>query len=83
MALEGGQVNKPEKKCLFDGCDDWEVSANLPGWDSHPWIIKETRLRPDIVIDSSSTQQQLIMVELTVPYESRMEEVHTYKERNI
>ena len=27
----------------------------------------------------SSSTQQLIMVELTVPYESRMEETHTYK----
>ena len=78
MARKGGQVNKPERKCLFDGRDDWEVSADLPGWDSHPWIIKETRLRPDIVVHSSSTQR-LIMVELTVPYESRMEEAHTYR----
>ena len=58
---------------LLDGCDDWNVSAELPGWDSHPSIIKETRLRPDIVIHSASTHQ-LIMVELTVPYESRIEE---------
>ena len=58
--------------------DDWEVSADLPEWDSHPIIIKETRLRPDIVIHSASTQQ-LIMVELTIPYENRMEEAHIYK----
>ena len=51
--------------------------------DSHPRIMKETRLRPDIVIHLSSTQQ-LIIVELTVPYESRMEEAHTYKrEKNL
>ncbi|KAK3796054.1 hypothetical protein RRG08_013359 [Elysia crispata] len=65
-------------KCLLDGCDDWDVSADLPEWDSHPSIIKQTRLRPDIVIHSASTQQ-LIMVELTVPYENRMEEAHIYK----
>ena len=65
-------------KCLLDGCDDWDVLADLPEWDSHPSIIKETRLRPDIVTHSGSTQQ-LIMVELTVPYENRKEEAHIYK----
>ena len=65
-------------KCLLDGCDDCDVSAHLPEWDSHPSIIKETKLRPDIAIHSASTQQ-LIMVELTVPYENRMEEAHIYK----
>ena len=34
-------------KCLLDEFDAWEVSADLPEWDSHPSIIKETRLRPD------------------------------------
>ena len=58
-------------KCLLDGCDNWDVSADLPEWDSHPSRIKETRFRrPDIVIHSASTQQ-LIMVELTIiPYEN-------------
>ena len=65
-------------KCLLDGCDDWDVSADLLECDTHPNIIKETRLRPDIVMHSASTQQ-LIMVELTVPYENRMEEAHIYK----
>ena len=50
---------------------------DLPEWDSHASIIKETRLRPAILIHSASTQ--LIMVELTVPYENRMEEAHIYK----
>ncbi|KAK3780471.1 hypothetical protein RRG08_024320 [Elysia crispata] len=67
-----------QRKCLLDVCDDWNVSGDLPEWDSHPSLIKDTRLRPDIVIHSASTQQ-LIMVELTVPYENRMEEAHIYK----
>ena len=68
-----------QRNCLLDGCDGWENSTGLPEWDSPPSIIKETRLRPDIVAHSSSTQQRF--VELTVPYESRMEEAHTYKKK--
>ena len=68
-------------KCLLDGCDDWDVSADLPQWDSHPSIIKETRLRPDIVIHSASTQQ-LIIVELTIPYEKEWKRPTSTKERN-
>ncbi|GFN82433.1 hypothetical protein PoB_000893900 [Plakobranchus ocellatus] len=53
--------------------------ADLPDWERHPDVIRKTALRPDIVIHSASTQQ-IIMVELTVPYESRMEEAHAFKE---
>ncbi|KAK3784593.1 hypothetical protein RRG08_003401 [Elysia crispata] len=77
MARKVGENNKP-RKCLLNGCDNWDVSADLPKIDSHPRIIKKTRLRPDIVIHSASPQQ-LIMVELTIPYENRMEEAHIYK----
>ena len=42
-----------QRKCLLDGCDDWEVSVDLPEWDSHPSITKETRLRPNISISKS------------------------------
>ena len=46
-------------------CHHWKASSHHSEWDSHPSINKETRLRPDIMIHSSSTQQ-LIMVELKV-----------------
>ena len=49
-----------------------------PEWVTQPSIIKETRLRPDIMLHSASTQQ-LIMVELPVPYENIMEDAHIYK----
>ncbi|GFN86430.1 reverse transcriptase [Plakobranchus ocellatus] len=67
------------RKGLLDGCDDWVVSADLPEWERHPDVIRKTALRPDIVNHSASTQQ-IIMVELTVPYESRMKEAHAFKE---
>ncbi|GFO29445.1 reverse transcriptase [Plakobranchus ocellatus] len=63
---------------MNNGCDDWVVSADLPEWERHPDIIRKTALRFDIVVHSASTQQ-IIMVELTVPYESRMEEAHAFK----
>ncbi|GFO11467.1 reverse transcriptase [Plakobranchus ocellatus] len=76
----GGSIPiNTHRKCLLDGCDDWVVSADLPEWERHPDVIRKTALRPDIVIHSASTQQ-IIMVELTVPYESRMEENHAFKE---
>ncbi|GFO06375.1 polyprotein [Plakobranchus ocellatus] len=67
------------RKGLLDGCDDWVVSADLPEWERHPDVIRKTSLRPDIEIHSASTQQ-IIMVKLTVPYESRMEEAHAFKD---
>ncbi|GFO33356.1 polyprotein [Plakobranchus ocellatus] len=76
----GGSITiNTHRKGLLDGCDDWVVSADLPEWERHPDVIRKTALRPDIVIHSASTQQ-IIMVELTVPYESRMEETHAFKE---
>ncbi|GFN99417.1 polyprotein [Plakobranchus ocellatus] len=59
-----------------------EVSSNVsdhPEWERHSDVIRKIALRPDIVIHSASTQK-IIMVELTVPYESRMEEAHAFKE---
>ncbi|GFN99830.1 polyprotein [Plakobranchus ocellatus] len=76
----GGSIPiNTHRKGLLDGCDDWVVSADFHEWERHPDVIRKTALRPDIVIHSASTQQ-IIMVELTVPYESRMEEVHAFKE---
>ena len=64
-----------DKKCQLNMCEDWVVLAGLPEWVNHPSIMKETRPRPDIVNHSTSAQQ-LIMVELRIPYENRMEEAH-------
>ncbi|GFR68470.1 reverse transcriptase [Elysia marginata] len=65
-----------QRKGLADGWDDWEVSADLRECDKHPDVIRRTTLQPDIVIHSPSTQL-CIVVELTVPYKSRMEQAHT------
>ncbi|GFN90152.1 reverse transcriptase [Plakobranchus ocellatus] len=58
--------------------NDWKFLANLPEWNKHPKVIQDTGIEPDILFYSSATRQ-IIMVELTVPYESRMEEINAYK----
>ncbi|GFO38856.1 polyprotein [Plakobranchus ocellatus] len=76
----GGAITKTtHRKGLLDGCDDWVVLADLPEWERHPDVIRKTALRPDILIHSASTEQ-IIIVELTVLYDSRMEEAHAFKE---
>ena len=75
---QGMSEKTNQRKCLLDGCDDWDISGDLPEWDSHARIIKETRLCPEIMIHSASSQQ-VIIVELTIRYENRMEEAHIYK----
>ena len=44
-------------------------------------MIRKSGMRPNIVVNSQSTKQ-LIMIELTVPYENRMEATQTYKTEN-
>ena len=80
MAWKTGEDNKPDNMptTVLHGSDDWDISADFPEWDSHPCISKETRLMPYILINSATTQQ-LIMVDLTIPYENRMEEAHIDK----
>ena len=63
---------------ILEGIFDWECSADLPQWENHPNIIKESGLRPDIVLHSQSSKQ-LILIELTVPYENRIEGAHILK----
>ena len=67
-----------QRKCILDGCDDWEMSADLPDWEQYPPVIRETRQRPDIVFHSP-TGRRIVMIELTVPYESRIEDAFVYK----
>ncbi|GFO10397.1 reverse transcriptase [Plakobranchus ocellatus] len=39
----GGSIPiNTHRKGLLDGCDDWVVSADLPGWERHPDVIRKT-----------------------------------------
>ncbi|GFS22879.1 reverse transcriptase [Elysia marginata] len=44
---EGGarsNTSSTQRKELLDGCDDWEVSADLPEWDKHADVIRRTTI---------------------------------------
>ena len=47
-----------------------------------PQDIVETGLRPDIVLLSRS-MKQLVLIELTVPWEERTEEAHEKRDLNL
>ena len=69
---------RPCKPGLLSAADDWECAADLPGWNLYPEIISKTGLRPDIVLHSQKAKE-ILLIELTVPYESRIEEAHGFK----
>ena len=53
---------------------DWAVSANLSGWhNDYPKTIYSKGLQPDIVL-LSRANLKIIMVELSISYESQMEQ---------
>ena len=58
---------------LLSTSNDWELRVNLGKQFKFPAQITETQLRPDIVLFSTKTKQ-VVMIELTVPWEDRMEE---------
>ena len=66
------------RKGIMDESEDWDIAADLPEWSDYPHVIKQSRLRPDIVL-SNLAAKEIVLVELTVPYESRLEEANIYK----
>ena len=67
----------PQKLEVLASADDWEFRAEIGGKLTFPEIV-ETTLRPDTVLFSRS-KTKLILVELTVPWETRCEEAHERK----
>ncbi|GFO46946.1 reverse transcriptase [Plakobranchus ocellatus] len=63
------------RNSLLHGCDNCESSSNLLEWSKHRKVTQETGLKPDIVFLSNTTRQ-IILVDVTVPYESRMEQAN-------
>ncbi|XP_063058826.1 uncharacterized protein LOC134452393 [Engraulis encrasicolus] len=63
---------------LLTTATDWQLDVDLGKQLKIPARITSTRLRPDMIIVSDSTKQ-LIILELTVPWEERMEEANERK----
>ncbi|KAL4008469.1 hypothetical protein ACER0C_002321 [Sarotherodon galilaeus] len=57
---------------------DWELRVDLAKQLKFPEVVAKTTLRPDIVVTSVASKQ-VILLELTVPWEDRMEEAHERK----
>jgi hypothetical protein len=63
---------------ILGSAADWEIRVDLRKRLQFPGEITQTRLRPDIVIWSRKSRQ-VIMVELTVPWEDRIESANERK----
>ncbi|XP_071145365.1 uncharacterized protein [Mytilus edulis] len=64
---------------ILETANDWEMQADVGGKTTFPREILTTTFRPEIVL-WSRISRQVILVELTVPWETRLEEAH---ERNL
>ena len=64
---------------LLGSSRDWEVSADLPGWHyNYLKTISNKGLRPDIIL-LSWANFKIIVLELSIPYENRMDQSCVYK----
>ena len=68
----------PHGKDWVDRGRSWKVRTARDGVQTVPSEIVETRLRPDIVAWSPEAKI-VVLIELTVPWESRLEEAHERK----
>lgn len=57
---------------------DWAMTVDLERQLKIPTHITQSKLRPDIIVVSEATKQ-LILLELTVPWEERIEEAQERK----
>ena len=68
-----------KRRNILTAANDWEITAYLSGGGTFPVEVAITNyLKPDIVIWSAS-QQQVILGELTVPWEDNIQEAYERK----
>ena len=63
---------------LLNTAQDWQLSVDLGSQLKFPQHVVKTTLRPDIILVSEATKN-VVMLELTVPWEERMEEAFERK----
>jgi len=63
---------------LLTMAQDWELMADLGKQLKFPENVAITSLRPDVVL-TSATSKQVVLLELTVPWEDRIEEANERK----
>ena len=71
-------TRKEEAAGVLAMATDWEMVCDVQGRCTFPREIVVTSLRPDITIWSRQSRT-VVLVELTVPWEERMEEAHERK----
>ncbi|KAM9717486.1 uncharacterized protein ACNS7B_021136 [Menidia menidia] len=76
-AGENGAAGGRSKGVLATA-NDWEMRADLKKQLKFPEEIAHTSLRQDIVLWSKGTKQ-VVLIELTIPWEERMEEAYERK----
>ena len=77
-AGEKSQHRPSQTGGLLTTARDWHLKVDLGKQLKFPETITVTTLRPDLVLMSESTRQ-VILLELTVPWEDRMEEAFERK----
>ena len=70
---------KTLRRDLLENANDWTTAADIGGMKHYPQVIQESGQRPDAVMASKKTDT-IIVAELTVPWEDRMEQSNVLKE---
>ncbi|XP_066304443.1 uncharacterized protein [Branchiostoma lanceolatum] len=73
-----GPKRKLEEEGIFTTASDWALQIDLDRQLVFPEEVAVTRLRPDVILWSKETKQ-VVLIELTVPWEERAEEAHERK----
>ena len=78
---EGGKAlmnNRSTEIGLLVAARDWELLVDLKGQLKFPPDVATTTLRPDVLLLSRATKR-VVLIELTVPWEERIEEAQERK----